>query len=74
MLQTKLIAAALAVASCAWAGTVYTSESAFAASVGTTTTNSAGLATCAYTATLVFQSDKTVPQAVSVPVVFLVGN
>jgi hypothetical protein len=33
-----------------------------------------GLATGGYTATLVFQSDKTVPQEVNVPVVFVVGN
>jgi hypothetical protein len=38
------------------------------------TANSTGLAKGAYTATLVLQSDKTVPQAVSIPVVFLVGN
>jgi len=36
--------------------------------------NSTGLATGAYTATLIFQSDKTIPQTVNVPVVFLVGN
>ena len=38
------------------------------------TSNATGLGTGAYTATLVFQAEKTVPQALNLPVVFLVGN
>jgi hypothetical protein len=38
------------------------------------TGNATGLANGAYSATLVFQSDKTVPQTVNLPVVFIVGN
>ena len=32
------------------------------------------LANGAYSATLLFQSDKTMPQIINVPVVFIVGN
>jgi hypothetical protein len=38
------------------------------------TGNATGLANGAYSATLVFQSDQTVPQTVNLPVVFIIGN
>ena len=36
--------------------------------------NATGLANSAYSTTLLFQSENTVPQIINVPVVFAVGN